>query len=218
MKNPKKLIIYVLRASLIAITAYLIYQKDFLFAFSAFIASIISFLPILIKKNYQFTLPWKIEFMIAVVLLLHILGELFILFDRVFFYSPMMHFLGTFTIALLAFIIIYSLNLTKHVKLSIFMIGFFTLMFAMSIGAFWEIGEFASDKTFGTHAQGDGIDPLDDTMYDLTWDAAAGLVIAIIGSSLMKRHHELVHPFEEYLKKSRHKKHRPKLKKRFYKK
>ncbi len=47
-----------------------------------------------------------------------------------------MHFFGSAIVAVLAFITVYTLN---------FMIGFFTFVFAIAIGALWEIGEFFCD-------------------------------------------------------------------------
>jgi DNA polymerase len=81
------------------------------------------------------------------------------------------------------------------------MIGLFTLVFALAIGTLWEIGEFASDKFLGTTAQGDGKDPLVDTMLDLISDGITGLLVALIGASLVKGYHGLVHPFELLIKK-----------------
>ena len=113
----------------------------------------------------------------------------------------MMHYLGTAIIAFLSYIIIYTLNLTKEVKLSPFMIGLFTIVFALALGAVWEIGEFASDTYFGTHDQGDGRDPLIDTMYDLIWDGVAGLFIAIVGAAWLEGYPEIVNSFKKLIKK-----------------
>lgn len=219
--NLGKILINLARSLLVIITIYLIYQADFLFAFVAFVASAISLLPILIEANYKLTIPWFVEFMIIFVLALNILGSFLDWFNSFIFFSSLMHFLGTAVISLLAFIIIYTLNLTKYVKLSIFMIGFFTFIFALAMGALWEIAEFSIDQTLGTNLQKDyGLDPIVDTMWDLIWDAVAGLFVAIIGSNLMIKYHGLVHPFEKHFRKlkTKYKKYRTKLKKRFKKK
>ncbi|MEM2956370.1 MAG: uracil-DNA glycosylase [Candidatus Pacearchaeota archaeon] len=214
----RKIIIYFLRIILLTITFYLIYKQDFLFALASLIATLIAFFPILIKKNYKIDLPWIIEFLIAFALMLHIIGSLFDWYNKAIFFSSLMHILGTTVIALLAFIIVYSLNLTKQMKLSIFMIGFFTFIFSLAIGTLWEIGEFILDQTIGTNFQKDyGLDPIVDTMWDLIWDGIAGLVIALIGASLVRGYHELVHPFEKLIKKiiEKEKEQIKKLKKRF---
>lgn len=56
-----------------------------------------------------------------------------------------MHFFGSAIVAVLAFITVYTLNFIKKIKLNFFMIGFFTFVFAIAIGALWEIGEFFCD-------------------------------------------------------------------------
>jgi len=197
-----KSLLWLIRAILIILTLILIFQRDFLFAFSALIATLISFAPVFVERNYNIDFPWIIEFLIAFTLLLHILGEFFKLYTLIIFFSPLMHFFGTATIALLAFIIVYTLNLTKHVKLSPFMIGLFTLIFALAIGTLWEIGEFASDRFFGTHNQGDGRNPLVDTMLDLISDGITGLVVALLGiTTNLIKNKKLIKPFRELVQK-----------------
>jgi uncharacterized membrane protein len=172
---------------------------DFTYAFMALLATILSLFPLMIKKEIKF--PWLVEFLIVLTISLHVAGEFFRLFYKYAFYSSMMHFLGTATIALIAFIIIYALNLTKQVKLSNLMIGIFTVFCAIALGTLWEISEFASDRILGTVLQGDTRDPLTDTMLDLVWDIIAGIFVAAIGASLLEGYHQLVHPFEEWIKK-----------------
>jgi len=212
----KKLILYFLRTILLAMSLFLVYKADYLFAFSAFMAAVISFIPLL-SKRYNLKLPWILEFLIAFALVLHIVGGEYYNFYKIsYIFSPIMHFLGTAIIALFAYMVVYALKLSKHIKVSILMIGIFTLAFSLAIGTFWEICEFAADRYLGTNSQGDGINPLDDTMYDLMWDGLAGLVVAIIGSSLAKGHHGLVHPFERFFLriKRKYRNYRIKLKKK----
>ena len=114
-----------------------------------------------------------------------------------------MHFLGTAVIALIALIIVYALNMTKQVKLSGFMIGFFTVIFALAIGSVWEISEFLIDGILGTDLQRDYIsDPIIDTMNDLIWDGIAGLFVAIVGTTthIIKKR-KLIKPFTDLIKK-----------------
>ena len=186
---------------MILITLSLIYHQDFLFAISAIILFILSIIPLLMRRNYKVSLPWGLEFLIVIILLLHILGSYYNFFVNFRFYSPMMHFLGTALIAFLAYGIVYTLNMTKKIRLSHLMIGIFTLIFALAIGAIWEIGEFTLDQNLGTYSQGDGIDPLTDTMYDLIWDGVAGLFIAIVGQTWMKTYPQITNFFKKIFRK-----------------
>ena len=201
--NWRKAIIYLLRIALVFITIYLIYKKDFLFAFVALMATLLAFSPEFIGKNYKVTFPFIIEFLIAFALLLHIYGALSGWYKNISFFSSFMHFLGTAVIALLAFIIVYTLNLTKQVKLSEFMIGFFTVIFALAIGAVWEIIEFILDMILGTNLQADYMaTPIMDTMNDLIWDGIAGLFVAIIGTTTyIIKERKLIKPFIDIVKK-----------------
>ena len=156
----KKFILYFLRAILIAMSLFLLYQADYLFAFSAFVAACISFIPVF-SKRYNLKLPWVFEFLIALMLVLHIVGgEYYNFYKLSYVFSPIMHFLGTGIIALFAYMIVYALKLSKHIKVSFLMIGIFTLAFALAIGTLWEVCEFTADKYLGTNSQGDGINPL----------------------------------------------------------
>ncbi len=187
MKRVLKIVsMTILRVILLLTVLFLIYKEDFLFAISATVALLISLTPIYLKRKYNLDFPWLLEFLIVLALLLHLAGENFGLFVRFRFYSPMMHFFGTAIIAFLAYMIIYILNRTGKINLPRFMIGLFVVSLALALGGVWEIGEFLSDKYLGTTDQGDGIAPLDDTMYDLMWDGAAGLLIAIVGEAWMK--------------------------------
>ena len=199
----RKAIIYFLRIALALITFYLIYQKDFLFAFVSLLATLLAFSPEFIGKNYKVSFPFIIEFLIAFGLLLHIYGSLSGWYKKVIFFSSLMHFLGTAVIALIALIIVYALNMTKQVKLSGFMIGFFTVIFALAIGSVWEISEFLIDGILGTDLQRDYIsDPIIDTMNDLIWDGIAGLFVAIVGTTthIIKKR-KLIKPFTDLIKK-----------------
>jgi len=177
-----------MRLFLILIAIYLIVKKDYLFAIAAVIASLLSFLPAIVKKNYKISLPFIINFMITSVLFLHILSVFFGWFDSIPNWSYGMHFLGTATIAILAFMTIYTLDYTKKIKLNIGMMVFFTIIFSIAIGATWEVGEFFTDKLLGTNSQGDTAPtPLDDTMWDLVWDFVAGVIVGISGGYFTKR-------------------------------
>jgi len=194
--------VYFLRILLILSTIYLILKQDYPFAFISMVATLLAFAPVLINWKYKVNLPWSIEFLIAFILYMHIFGAALDLYDKIYLWSPLMHFLLTALTALLAFIIVYTLNLTKQVKISNFMIGFFTVIFSLAIGALWEILEFAIDSNLGTHLQSDfGLPAIVDTMWDLIWDGIAGIFVALIGTSLVKGYHELVHPFEMLIKK-----------------
>ena len=62
--------------------------------------------------------------------------------------------------------------------------AFMVIIFAMAMGATWEIIEFSMDTFLGTNEQFDG---LRGTMLDLIFDAIAGILTAIIGVYLINK-------------------------------
>lgn len=194
------LISIILKFLLIILFPYLIYLKQYLFALSALIAIMLSLIPAILKRNYNINLPWGIDFLITLVLYLHTAGLTFKFYKTVFYYDIITHILGTIVIALLGFIMIYTLYFTKKIHLSIPLIGFFTIIFAIAVGALWEIGEFAIDSALGTNAQISN----SDTMSDLIFDSLAGIFTSIVAMYYVKttpenKLSEMIHPFNMLL-------------------
>src|SRR3990172_7384803 len=78
--------------------------------------------------------------------------------------------------------IVYTLHYTKKIRLTLPLVGLFTITFAMAVGGLWEIGEFAVDKIFNKDTQ----NGLDNTMWDLINDLIGGTFVAIMGIIYMK--------------------------------
>jgi len=208
-ENTKKfeinyIITHILRSLLIVSTIYSIYIADYLFAFGSLIATIISFIPSIIERNYKIAIPWIFEFFIVFFLFMHTISVQFKLYD-IFLWSWAAHFAVTAFIAVLAFTIVYTFDFTKKIKLSVVMIGFFTVIFALAVGAVWEIGEFSLDQLLGTNTQGDAFQsPLIDTMVDLIFDLLAGVIVAILGMIYVEYDRKLggiIKPFIKIIKK-----------------
>jgi hypothetical protein len=63
-------------------------------------------------------------------------------------------------------------------------VALFAFMFALGLGALWEIFEFAMDSIFGLNMQKSG---LVDTMWDLIVDTVGALIIALLGFSYLSK-------------------------------
>jgi hypothetical protein len=167
-----------LKFLLISLLPLMIIEKQYLMAIAAVIAIVLSLIPLILKRRSNISLPWIVDLLITLALYLHMGGVIFHWYTRYPNWDVMMHILGTSVIALLAFMLVFTLYYTGKISLSIAMIGFFTFIFAIGIGGLWELLEFASDSFLGTNSQ---LGSLLDTDMDLFWDAFAGLVVAILG-------------------------------------
>ena len=162
---------------------YAVYKGRYLFAAATGIAIILSLLPSIVEKSYRVTLPFELDLLITMMIFLHtFLGEWLKFYDRIWLWDKILHIYGTGVIAMLAFMIVYTLHYTKKIRLTLPLVGLFTIIFAMAVGGFWEIGEFALDKLFSIDTQ----NGLDNTMWDLVNDLIGGTFIAAMGIVYIK--------------------------------
>ncbi|MEE9615106.1 MAG: hypothetical protein V3W31_09225 [Thermodesulfobacteriota bacterium] len=163
---------------LVGLFPYEIYIGDYLFAFATFVAIVLSLVPSIVERNYNIHLPFELDLLITLAIFLHtFLGEVMRFYEKVWLWDKVLHFYGSAVIAMLAFMIVYTLHYTRKLRLTIPFIGFFTVIFAMAVGTAWELGEFAVDNLFDKTTQRD----LPDTMWDLVYDLVGGTLVAGMG-------------------------------------
>lgn len=128
-------------------------------------------------------LPWELNFLLALVLFLHVAGHVSGLYS--FFapvYDKIHHFLSAALVAMLGFVSVAILEYYTEIKMGRHMIVFFIIILAVAIGAFAEMIEFLQDLILGTSYQ----PGLEDTMIDLIADTLGGIIIAVPGYFYLK--------------------------------
>jgi len=97
-----------------------------------------------------------------------------------------LHTISGFLLGILGFLLVHVMNETERINVIMKpgFVAFFAFMFALGVGALWEIFEFSMDLFFGMNMQkpmfGD-LSGLTDTMCDLIVDALGALVISVMG-------------------------------------
>lgn len=140
-------------------------------------------IPYLIERKVNVTLPWEVNFLIALAVFLHVAGysqQLYILLYP--YYDKIAHFISSITVAVLAFVSILLINRFSCTKLARWQIFFYIVIFTMAIGAFWEIYEYLMDTLFVSYLTKPLQHGLDDTMIDLISDLIGALVVASFGT------------------------------------
>jgi uncharacterized membrane protein YjdF len=95
-------------------------------------------------------------------------------------------------LGIVGFLLIYVLNENERVDVHMRprFVALFAFLFAVAVGAIWEIFEFSMDSAFGTTMQkpmlGDA-SGLTDTMWDLGVDTVGAFLISALGWWYMKR-------------------------------
>ncbi len=147
---------------------------------------IISLLPDLLGSRFHVYIPSEFSALTAVFIFASLfLGEYHGYYTRFWWWDALLHTVSGFMLGILGFLLVHVLNekedLELHMKPGF--VALFALMFAIGMGALWEIFEFSMDNLFDMNMQKSG---LVDTMWDLIVDSIGAFVIAMLGYSYLK--------------------------------
>ncbi|MDX1579126.1 MAG: hypothetical protein R3266_11610, partial [Gemmatimonadota bacterium] len=119
------------------------------------------------------------------------LGEVRGYYLRFWWWDIALHTASGFLLGILGFLLVHVLNETENVEVHLRprFVALFAFMFAVGLGALWEIFEYSMDVIFGMDMQKAMLgDPsgLTDTMWDLIVDTVGAAVIAVMGFGYLK--------------------------------
>jgi len=159
------------------------------------IALSISLIPVFVNRSFNINLPWPIDFWLTMWMFLAVLGETGF-YDRFSWWDNLLHFGGTAVLVYLAFVLVFALNFTDKIRLSIPLIGFATFLVGVAFGAIWEVAEFWVWRITGSDAlamHGSYKNGLLDTFTDLQLDIVASALVALVGMKYVaKQRHVLL--------------------------
>ncbi len=168
--------------------------------FWALLTFVLTFLPDYIERRRHIHLPHILEIVIVIFIYAGIfLSARFGLYYHVFWWDDFLHTLSGVIIGFLGFIVMYKINGKYSMDISPLLVAVFAFTFAVTMGVFWEMFEFAMDVVFGTAMQkwdlpgttiligkpyqGSG---LRDTMSDLIVDSVGALLTSVLCYFLYK--------------------------------
>ena len=142
---------------------------------------VLTLLPLVVKRTHEIFIPPEFEALAVVFVFAAVfLGEVRGYYVRFWWWDVVLHTASGFLLGILGFLLVYVLNekedLDVHMKPGF--VALFAFMFAVGLGALWEIFEFGMDSLFGLNMQKSG---LVDTMWDLIVDTVGAGVIALLG-------------------------------------
>ncbi len=142
------------------------------------------FLPTIIQRDFNMTLPFILDIGVTLSVFMHIIGGYLGLYWQFGFYDHITHFLSSMTISMIGLIGLYILAFQiKLIKLPPLGFGILTILFIMGMGVAWELLEWIFDILAGTNMQVS----LDNTMWDLLFDTMAGTLVGIAATIRLKR-------------------------------
>ncbi len=148
--------------------------------------------PFFLGKFFRVFIPPEFVLLaIAFVFASLFLGEIRGYYTRFWWWDIALHSGSGFLLGIIGFLLVYVLNETEdigvHMKPGF--VAFFAFVFAVGIGALWEIFEFGMDSFLGMNMQKEMLGDhsgLTDTMWDLIVDTLGALVITVLGYGYIK--------------------------------
>jgi hypothetical protein len=149
--------------------------------------------PVLLGQRLPVRIPAEYELLaIGFVFASLFLGEFHSYYERFWWWDIALHSSSGLLLGIVGFLLVYVLNENRRIDLHMRpgFVALFAFAFAVTVGALWEIFEFAADQLFGLQMQKPMLgDPsgLTDTMWDLIVDTLGAAFISGFGWWHMKR-------------------------------
>jgi hypothetical protein len=148
-------------------------------AFVSFATLALSLLPPLLAARWSLTLPLPVLIFTTLFFFASIfLGEAFDFYERLWWWDLALHGSSALGFGLTGFLFVFMLFEGDRFAAPPSAIAFITFCVAMTVGAIWEVFEYAMDLSFGLSMQKSG---LDDTMGDLIVNALGGFIASLTG-------------------------------------
>ncbi|PPB81631.1 hypothetical protein LV82_00840 [Albidovulum inexpectatum] len=165
----------------------------------------LSLLPVFFTQRFGIRLPTSFFAAIVVFVFATIfLGEAMDFYNRFWWWDIALHGGSALGFGLIGFLFMLMLFEGDRYAAPPWAVAFMGFCFALSIGALWEIFEFAMDQTFGTNMQKSG---LMDTMGDLIVDTIGAAIGAMSGFAYLKGKElgGLTFFIKDFIQRNRHK-------------
>lgn len=191
-KSIHKRLTLSLQAILAVGVALSVWNQRWLAAATTVAIILITLLPILLEKRFQVFIPPEFEFLAVVFVFASLfLGEVLDYYNRLWWWDVMLHTGSGLLLGVTGFLLVYVMNESDLFSLDMSpgFVVLFAFMFAVGMGAVWEIFEFSMDSLFGMNMQKEMLgDPsgLTDTMWDLIADTAGAAVICFLGLGYLR--------------------------------
>lgn len=157
--------------------------------FTAILMFCMTFIPYLVAIRMNIHLPWFVFFLIALALWFHTAGYIQGYYTTFYpYYDKAAHIVSGIAVALLGFLGVIFLDKYTRMNLTPVFIIFFTIIFSVALGAFWEMYEFVVDIIFGGNLAGPMQVSNADTMLDMIFTFGGSIIVAIIAVFWFRHH------------------------------
>lgn len=170
---------WIIWAILAAATVFAFFTAHWSNVFVTVTALLLTILPAIFSERFEIRLPLSLMAGISLFVFGTLfLGEVFDFYNRFWWWDVALHGMSAVGFGIIGFLFIFYLFEGDKYAAPPWALATIAFCFAVTIGAVWEIFEFAMDQTFGMNMQKSG---LVDTMWDLIVDCIGAFIGAISG-------------------------------------
>ncbi|MCF6272209.1 MAG: hypothetical protein L3J37_03320 [Rhodobacteraceae bacterium] len=173
--SRRNIVVYLIWATLGVETVISLWLRQWDEAFVAAFTLGLTFLPVLFERRFGIRLPMVFAALIVIFLFASLfLGEVGGFYERFWWWDVVLHSGSAIGLGLVGYVLVFMLFDGDRFAAPPLALAFLAFSIALSIGALWEVFEFAMDSMFASNMQKSG---LEDTMWDLivgTFGAAIG--------------------------------------------
>jgi len=196
-------VVYLIWAVLVLELVASLFNARYSLAFISLITLMLSFAPVIFADRFQIRLP--VHFFAGIVLFIFgtiYLGEAFGFYEKYWWWDVLLHGGSAMGFGLIGFVFVFILFEGDRYAAPPWALALIAFCIAITIGAMWEVFEFAMDQIFGLNMQKSG---LIDTMWDLIVDIVGAAIGAAAGFGYLKgrRHRGLPGIIGEFVAKNR---------------
>lgn len=180
--------------TLAAAIPFAIYEGNWMALFVSILTLFLVFLPRIFEERWE--VKFIPEFHLVIIGFIYaglFLGEVRGYYTKIWWWDSVLHAFSGVGLGFAGFLILYILYKTGKFSASIKLIAFFSFLFAVALGALWEIFEFAADSIFGANMQkarglvGGSRLGVIDTMWDMILNTVGALIASLAGYFYLKR-------------------------------
>lgn len=177
---------------MLAELAFAFWEGLWLIAAMTLAILVLTLAPVLMSRRFEVFIPAEFKLLATLFIFASLfLGEVQGYYTRFWWWDLVLHVASGFLLGIFGFLLVYILNEKKNLRFHMTpgFVAFFAFMFAVGVGALWEIFEFAMDQIVGTNMQKAMLDDpsgLTDTMLDLVVDTVGAAVIAVLGYGYLR--------------------------------
>ncbi|MFP8951841.1 hypothetical protein ACLI4Z_02540 [Natrialbaceae archaeon A-arb3/5] len=176
-------LVQTLRLGMVVILGYGAVTLDFGAVSNAAAMLAVTFVPTVLRRRYDVPFDTGLVLWITTVVFMHAIGSFYI-YDRSFWWHNLTHPLSATLVGAVGYVAIRVLDEHRdEIHLPPELTPTFIVIFVLSFGVFWEIGEFGFDVI----ASLTGLEMplaqhgLDDTMTDIVFNTIGAIVVALWG-------------------------------------